>query len=235
MNGPIRRGSTILGAVLATGLMATASVHEAFACGYHDPQLVSRGFLNWIYPESLHVLGAISMEIGARRLPPPKGDPTAPDLFRKNYRGTATVLMQFGKMLGESGGSQPPASLVLLEPMLWTRFEHGPQGIDTQVHVAGPLPRDLVLVSGEVVVSEIVAGRLTLGAAYSRGLLRFYGPDREIARFLAVHEHVGATSKREASAPPDPAGFAWSAPLAAEAPRHLGNNPKTAFKEEGNP
>ena len=64
---PKRAG--VLCLALAAGLMASGPASEALRCGYDDPQSVSRGVLNWIYPDSLHVIGAISREVAARRLP----------------------------------------------------------------------------------------------------------------------------------------------------------------------
>ena len=51
---------------------------------------------------------------------------TGPDLFGKKYRATAAMLhaiRQDARRVRTS--ALPPVSLVLVEPMLWTRFEHG--------------------------------------------------------------------------------------------------------------
>lgn len=207
----------VLGVFLAAGLMAATPARESVACGYHDPQQVSRGFLNWTYPDSLHVLGAISMEIAARRLPPPDIEDSGPDLFGKKYRAAAAMLEQLGTILGESGASLPPVSLVLVEPMLWARFESAPQRINTRVHVSGPQPGDLILVSGEVVVREIVARRLTLDEAHARGLLRLYGSDGQLARFRAVHRHAGIGTVRQTNVRANPADVAGLASAAVDA------------------
>jgi hypothetical protein len=178
---------------VAAGLMAAAPASDGFACGYEDPVDVARGLLNWAYPDSLHVMGAISREAAGKRLPLANFNQPGRDLFGHRYLSTKKALDQFGEMLGEAppGPSQSPVSLVLIEPMLWTRFEHDKRGMRTHVHVAGPQLGDLILVSGEAVISEVVAQRLTLGDAYTRGLVRLYGSETQIAQFLATYRHVG--------------------------------------------
>ena len=88
--------------------------------------------------------------------------------------------------------SQTPISLVLVEPMLWTRFEPGADGLHARVHVSGAEPGDLVLVSGEAVIGEIVSGRLTIGEAAERGLIRLYGSEEQKAEFIGTYPQVGS-------------------------------------------
>jgi hypothetical protein len=180
---------------LAASLMAAAAVSEGRACGYDSPQTASQGFLNWLYPDSLYVIGAISREVAAGRLPLANFNQTGPDLFGRRFRLTATALEQFGKMLRATspGLSQPSVSLVVVEPMLWTRFDQGPDGLRTTVHVSGAQPGDLVLVAGEAVIAEIAARRLTFGQAAERGVVRLYGSAPQIAQFLLSYSHVGAS------------------------------------------
>jgi len=180
---------------LTASLMAAAAASEGRACGYDSPQTASQGFLNWLYPDSLYVIGAISREVAAGRLPVANFDQTGPDLFGRRFRLTATALEQFGKMLraASPGLSQPSVSLVVVEPMLWTRFDQGPDGLRTTVHVSGAQPGDLVLVAGEAVITEIAARRLTFGQAAERGVVRLYGPAPQIARFLFSFSNVGAS------------------------------------------
>ena len=180
---------------LTASLMAAAATSEGRACGYDSPQTASQGFLNWLYPDSLYVIGAISREVAAGRLPLANFDQTGPDLFGRRFRLTATALEQFGKMLraASPGLSQPSVSLVVVEPMLWTRFDQGPDGLRTTVHVSGAQPGDLVLVAGEAVITEIAARRLTFGQAAERGVVRLYGPAPQIARFLFSFSNVGAS------------------------------------------
>ena len=188
----LARATTV---ALAASLMIAAPASEGHACGYDSPQTVSQGFLNWLYPDSLYVVGAISREVAAGRLPLANFDQTGPDLFGHRFKLTATALEQFGDMLkvASPGPSQPSVSLIVVEPMLWTRFDQGPDGFRTTVHVSGAQPGDLVLVAGEAVIAEIAGRRLTFGQAVGRGVVRLYGTAPQIAQFLLSYSDVGAS------------------------------------------
>ena len=111
------------------------------------------------------------------------------------------ALEAFAAILGADADEAPPLSfsLVLIEPMLWTHFEAGPGGLRAQVHVTGPQPDQVVLVSGQDVIHAIANGGLGLGEAYGLGLVRAYGrrkecwlwPEQEIARFVRLARQVG--------------------------------------------
>jgi hypothetical protein len=178
---------------VAAGLLATAPGSQGFACGYEDPQSVSRSSLSWAYPNALYVIGALSREVAAGRLPLANFDRPGIDLFGHRFKLAAISLAQFGAMLS-AATSQPlrmPAVVVLVEPMLWARFEPTADGLHTAVHVSGPERGDLVIITGEAVIAEIAAGHLTLGQAYARGVMRLYGEDAEVAAFVRDHEQVG--------------------------------------------
>lgn len=189
-----RKGTGVLGLAMAAGLMAAAPAAEALACGYDSPQSISRGVLNWTYPDSLHVIGAISREVEARRLPLANFNQAGTDLFGRRYRATTAALEKFGELLraASSEPSQPPFSLVLVEPVLWTRFEPRTNGLYAKVHVASPEPGDLVLVTGEAVISEIALGRLTVGEAGELGLIRIYGSEKQKSDFIGTYQLAGA-------------------------------------------
>jgi hypothetical protein len=172
---------------LATG-MALSPVASS-ACGYHDDVTMARGLLNWIYPDALHVLGAISVAITGGQLPNPNLAAPAPNMFGAKYHRTVQSLERLGKGLGDSANKTPISiSLVLIEPMLWSRFELGEDTLRTQMHATGPKTGDLVLVSGEAVIGEIASGRLTIGKAHQLGLIRLYGPAAQQAQFLLAYE-----------------------------------------------
>src|SRR5688572_5376167 len=80
------RSRAFAGSVAAILMALPASY--GLACGYHDPVDVARGLLNWAYPDSLHVMGAISREVAGRRLPLANFDQPSLDLFGHRYRLT---------------------------------------------------------------------------------------------------------------------------------------------------
>jgi hypothetical protein len=174
-------------------------VSASRACGFHSDVSIARGVLNWAYPEALHVIGAITAATAARRLTH-RASPTDP--FGAHYRATVTALERLAELLGAGSDAAPPLSfsLVLVEPMLWTQFEAGPHGLHAQVHVSGPQPDHLVLVSGEDVIRAIANEELGIGEAYRLGLIRSYGSEENIARFLRLAEDAGHAATPHAAA-----------------------------------
>jgi hypothetical protein len=222
-----RKRASILAMAVAAGSIAMAPGSEGFACGYDDPQSVSRGFLNWIYPDSLHVIGAISREVAIRRLPLANFNSGGVDLFGRKFKLAKTSLDQFGAMLGAASHEplRTPVAVVLVEPMLWARFEPTADGFRTTVHVAGAERGDLVMVTGEAVVAEIGARHLTFGEAYARGMVRLYGGDAQVAAFVQTYRQLGAGQSAldmpgEQTAAPD--GAAVDASLSPFAVRQSG-------------
>ena len=175
-------------AALAMLSLASAS-GDGRACGYHDDVSIARGVLNWIYPDSLHVIGAISAAVAERRL---VYQPVAPSLFGSEYRAAVKSLEQLTASLRATGSVVPLSfSLVLVESMLWTRFEGDSDQLHAQLHVGGPQAGDLILISGEDVIRAVANGTLSVGEAHGRGLVRLYGSETQIARFLGAFKDVG--------------------------------------------
>ncbi|WP_052035469.1 hypothetical protein [Sinorhizobium americanum] len=190
----MRRQSHIA-SIFRSASLATAialSPVPSSACGYHDDVTRARGLLNWIYPDALHVLGAISAAVAAGQLPNLAVAAPAPDMFGAKYRRTLQSLDGLGNRLAAASRDVRPIfiSLVLVEPMLWSRFQLGEGTFRGQMHVAGPQPGDLVLVSGQTVIGEIASGRLEIGKAHQLGLIRLYGPASQQAQFLLAHWQV---------------------------------------------
>jgi hypothetical protein len=178
---------------LVLALLLTTAGPAARACGYHDNVSVARGALNWSYPDSLYVVGAISRAVAERRLPPPNFDASRRDLFGSRYRKSVRSLQRLGEALNSvpDRSSAPPFALVLVEPMMWTRFSTDQAGLHAEVHVAAPSPGDLVVVSGEAVIAKIAEGRLAIGEAHRLGLLRLYGAGSQPTAFLTTFKDVG--------------------------------------------
>ncbi|MGQ0680770.1 MAG: hypothetical protein ACT4OC_00150 [Bradyrhizobium sp.] len=165
---------------------------QAAACGYHDDVSLARGVLNWTYPDALHVVGAISTAVAERRLPAPA--PAGGGFGLLGYHGIARALDQHAQQLRSSSDekSQPSFSLLLIEAMLWSRFVSEGGDVQPQVHVPGPQAGDLVVISGEDVIREIVHSRLSIGEAYRHGLIRLYGTEEQLRAFLARYDQVGS-------------------------------------------
>jgi hypothetical protein len=175
-----------------TALLHALAPSPGRACGYHDDVSIARGALNWTYPDALHVIGAISAAVMEKRLQLRDAEPVAPGLFGTQYHATAKLLERLAASL--RAAADAPAlsfSLVLLEPMLWTRFEATPGEINMQIHVANPQPGDLILISGQDVIRAVAEDELAIGEAHRRGLIRLYGNETQVAAFLGAFRDVG--------------------------------------------
>ena len=177
--------------ILMGGALVIWSPSAAIACGYHDDVSLARGILNWVYPEALHVVGAISAAVAERRLP--AGAPMRGGLGLAGYHGAVRTLDQHAQQLSQSSGGmpRPTFSLLLIEPMLWTRFISDGADVQTRVHVSGPQGGDLVVISGEEVIRAVANNRLTVGEAYRSGLIRLYGTEEQVRSFLTLYDQVG--------------------------------------------
>jgi hypothetical protein len=179
-------------ASLPIAAAVTLSPSVTLGCGYDDDVSVARGLLNWIYPDALYVVGAITAAVADHHLPPPNFDAAKPDLFGSEYRKTVQSLERFGTAISASHEAPPLSfSLVLVEPMLWTRFEVAQHELHTHAHVTGPTLGDLVVVSGEAVIGEIANGGLTIGQAHRLGFIRLYGSQEQKAEFIGAYRLVG--------------------------------------------
>ncbi len=180
---------------LARGLMFASIMlwlpPAALACSYHDDVSLARGVLNWVYPDALHVVGAVAQAVSERRLPAPGSGRGLGGLVA--YHGTLRSIEQYSQQLRmASDGTRPAAfSLLLIEPMLWTRFASENGELRTQVHTSGPQAEDLVVITAEPVIREVTRNRLTLGEAHRLGLIRLYGKEEQVAGFLTLYDQVG--------------------------------------------
>lgn len=172
------------------GAMA-GSPGRSLACGFHNDVAIARGMLNWVYPDALHVVGAMAMAVAEERLPRSSAE-SGPDPFGARYRTLAVMLDRLKDELGAATSPSTAFSLVLVEPMLWTRFDSGDGALRAQMHATGPRPGDLVIITSSRVAQALVDGRLSIAEAHRRGLVRLYGSNDQPARFLAAYGHVGS-------------------------------------------
>jgi hypothetical protein len=182
----LRRGAVSL--VVAAG--AVPAVH---ACGYHDPSSVNLGMLNWSYPDALHVRTAVWMaqrDGAIARTEPLDPDDPLPARMRQTLRLRETVAALTAvrdRIAGALDGRPTPAfSIVLIGPLLWTRFVPAAGTLQVEVHSAGPAGGDVVIVTDEPVVGALLDVRLTPREARESGLVRFYGAPADIAPVAAL-------------------------------------------------
>ena len=65
--------------------------------------------------------------------------------------------------------------MLLLGPMLWSRYQPDGNDIRLNVHVDGPVQDDVVIVTEAAVIDALVHGRLSGRQAIELGVVRFYG------------------------------------------------------------
>jgi hypothetical protein len=138
--------------------------------------------LNVAYPDALHVRTAVWMAQREGVIPADAqlaaGDPqtaTIHAMFR--LRETVVRLGALRDRVGATldGRPVPAFSLILIGPMLWTRFEQAGTALQMTTHVAGPELDDVVVVTDAPVVAAMAEGLMTPRAALELGLVRFYG------------------------------------------------------------
>lgn len=191
---------TSVSSTLLALLLVAVAASRAGACGYHDPKTIERGSLNWIYPESLHVTGAVWRQQQQGLLDGPdlilmqaRGEEYE-RLLREQYRTTTAALSAFGAEMNEVEvpAGMPNVSLALIEPMLWTRFVNTSDGVQIEHHTDSATKGDLVVITDVPVLEAIDAGKLTVADAHTRGLLRMYGPEEGQRVLLATHGAIGS-------------------------------------------
>ena len=184
-----------LGPLLLAAVLAGSPAAQA--CGYHDPSSVNLGMLNLAYPDALHVRTAVWMaqQQGAisRDEQPAASDPetaTIRAMFR--LRETGMRLSGFRDRIGAAldGRPVPAFSMVLIGPMLWTRFEPAGGTLAMAAHAAGPASEDVVVVTDAPVVAALLDGRLTPQQARARGLVRFYGVQESVADVASLLDRL---------------------------------------------
>ena len=149
----MRRGA-LVGAIL---LASACNLDLAVGCSYEDPSSADfqRGVLGWYYPKSGYVLGALTQAQLDGTIP---SEPVLPakDLF--GYLKTSRSLQRFGDALQDQESehhNEFAFTLVLLEPMLWTRFLFDDGHATTFVHVDGSQPGDVVVVTAETALRQL--------------------------------------------------------------------------------
>jgi hypothetical protein len=165
----------VRGFALCTALAAPA----ALACGFHEATGFDRGMLNFLYPGSMSVGTRTWMARNEGLLPrePAQDSPAAQRVF--GYLRAQAALRHLKARLDTGGDSsaRPSLSVVLLGPMLWSRFEPREGAPTLTIHTDGPGDAQVVAVTEAPVVAALATGALTLRDAEALGLIAFYGAE----------------------------------------------------------
>jgi hypothetical protein len=162
---------------LLAGLFCLGSAPTANGCGFHSPLQVQ---LEGMYPGSLSVAVALRSAadngvIDAAALEPAgKGAALYSEAVRR--------LQEFRKTLAASrSAAELPASFSLgyVESHLWSRYSLSDGKIRVDVHTDGPAIGEAVVLTGEPVLTEVLAGRLSVDRALADGLVLIEGDETE--------------------------------------------------------
>lgn len=191
----------------AMAFMMAAGASESLACGYDtDDVSLERIGLDIVYPEALSVLAAMERAETTDR-------PLSTPIVRQRafaFYQTASSLERLATKLRTKPATGPLVSftLVLVEPMLWTRFEIRPptpgdpmpadlaSKVSTQVHASGPQAGELLVVSGVKVIEQIARNRLSIAEARAIGFLRLDGSEPQKTDFMASYGTIGGEHAR---------------------------------------
>jgi hypothetical protein len=199
---PRRRGPL----AAAAGLLAAALAGPGWGCALEgDDGVLLRSAMNVAYPQALNVLGAVSSARRSGRIDRWRGldEPTGAAEKRAEHARIAASLGQLRARLAAATPAGAPAlSIVLVEPMLWSRLVTRGARLDLAVHVSGPVRGDVVVVTDEPVIASLNDGRLTAGDALALDLVRLYGRPVQVESVRAWPERGDA--KRAAAQRPSP-------------------------------
>lgn len=163
----------------AAGLLGAALAGPAWACALEgDDVVLLRSALGVAYPGALNVLAAVSAARRSGRIERWRGlDVPATADERRVER--AQIERSLGRLrmrlAGVTHAGAPALSVVLIEPMLWSRLLPRAGRLDLSLHVAGAAHGDVVAVTDEPVLASLDGGRLTAAEALALDLLRLYG------------------------------------------------------------
>jgi hypothetical protein len=171
-------------ATLAALLLLSAT---ALPCSDHEDPAVGRDRLAAIYPGALDILPAVAAARRERLLPP--ANPMA-TLWTEKFplQRHIRAVEKFETALNPAAiGAPITFSLVMIEPMLWTRYAPADGRAKATIHTERAEPGELVLVSAEDVISAIGDGRWSIGEAHAAGLLGLHASPEQVAAFLALY------------------------------------------------
>jgi hypothetical protein len=176
-------------AALAALLMLTSS---ALPCSDHEDPAMGRDRLAANYPGALEILPTV---VAARRekLLPPANPMAALFVDKFPLQRHIRLLEHFeGAVNAAAGGAASISfSLVLIEPMLWSRYAPAGGSLRATVHTDGADPGELVVIAPEDVIVIIGDGKLTLAQAQARGLVGIHGDPAQVAQFLSLYGNAG--------------------------------------------
>jgi len=175
------------------GLLCLGAAPVAVGCGFHPSMEVE---LEGMYPGSLPVAVALrrasdSGVIDAAAL-------EAPADGAASYDDTVRRLQAFTKILAASpAAAELPASFSLgyVESRLWTRYSQSGGQVRADIHTDGPVQGEAVVLTAEPVLTEVLAGRLSVDRALADGVILIDGNESDKTAIRHVFVAMSAAPK----------------------------------------
>ena len=175
----------------AAAIALLLSAAPALACGFENPDNVGfqRGMLNFAFPKALWVQTAVWQAQQAGLLE--RDTSLAGNRALLGFRRASDALSTVARQLDDGNDALPPFTLVMIGPVLWTRFAEGENGLTATPHVKGPSLGDVVVVSDEPVILALARGRIGGATALDQGLIRVYGDPAQVAGLESKLRRLG--------------------------------------------
>jgi hypothetical protein len=165
----------LCGLIAFAGMLSLAVAPSAIGCGFHSLPEVD---LENMYPGSLPV--AVALRKAADRGVIDAAALEAPSNGTGIYVDTVRRLQEFRNVLAASpAAAELPSSFSLgyVESRLWARYSRSDSGISVDVHTDGPTAGEAVVLTGEPVLTAVLAGRLSIDRASADGVILIEGSE----------------------------------------------------------
>ena len=159
------------------GLLCLGVAPAALGCGFHPAMEVQ---LDNMYPGSLSV--AVALRSAADNGIIDAAALEAPGKGTALYSDSVRRLQEFKETLAASpAAAELPASFSLgyVESQLWSRYSESDGRIHVDIHTDGPAKGEAVVLTGEPVLTVVLAGRLSVDRALADGMILIDGNERE--------------------------------------------------------
>jgi len=193
----MRKPSQLCTPVALAGLLCLGAAPAALGCGFHPAMEVQ---LDSMYPGSLSV--AVALRSAADNGLIDAAALEAPSKGTALYADTVRRLQEFRKALAASpAAAELPSSFSLgfVESHLWARYSQSDGEVRVDVHTDGPAEGEAVVLTGEPVLTEVLAGRLSVERALAEGMILIDGEEKEktaIRHALIVTSMANKISRR---------------------------------------
>jgi hypothetical protein len=175
----------------AAAVLLALGAGSALSCGFEDPSNVGfqRGVLNFAFPRALWVSTAVWQAQEAGLLE--RDASLAGNRALLGFRRASDALSALARELDGLDEPLPAFTLVMIGPVLWTRFASEGDALRARPHVKGPSTGDVVVVSDEPVVLALARGRIAGSTALDQGLIRLYGDKAQMAALEKALRRIG--------------------------------------------